>query len=346
MVITVLVVAACGGSGSGAAETPLTAAPSSVPAPPTSQAVAPTTAAAVTTQPALTTTATATPPVSVSRVAGLVYRAAAAGDEESTVDVYVPDSAEGRPAVVLLHGVDQDFNGEEDTPLDALGAEIARLGATVFYFRWDTYLGWSSSSADDLSCMGAFVQAHAAEHGADPERVVIVGHSMGGNAGSNLAFRSFELTHDADCVVTGPNPQSVAFIGVGGSYGFLSRPIASQPGTFLVKGGSCNTPPRQAAASDEIAPGMTAEQAHELDGYSAIHLAADDLRVVLVIGSLDPFACTSLEVTKTFADILNDAAIDVQVVEMEGRGHEDVVNPLADAGKATLRVIQELLADL
>ena len=91
---------------------------------------------------------------------------------------------------------------------------------------------------------------------------------------------------------------------------------------------------------------MTAEQAHELDGYSAIHLAADDLRVVLVVGSLDPFACTSLEVTKSFADVLSDAAFDVQVVEMEGRGHEDVVNPLADAGKTTLRVIEELLADL
>jgi acetyl esterase/lipase len=279
-------------------------------------------------------------------VAGLQYREAVGDGEASTVDVYVPDSAEGRPAVVLLHGIDQNIDGKPDTPLDTFAQEIARLGATVFYFDWDTYLGWSSRTADDLSCVGTFVQAHAAEYGADPERVVIVGHSMGGNAGSNLAFRSFELTHDADCGAIGPNPRSVAFVGIGGSYGFLSRPVASQPGTFLVKGGSCNTPTREALASDEIAPGLTAEQGHELDGYSSVHLAPADLRVLLVIGSLDPFACTSLEVTNSFADVLRVAGIDVEVVEMEGRGHDDVVSPFAEAGKETLRAIAGLLGDL
>jgi pimeloyl-ACP methyl ester carboxylesterase len=130
-----------------------------------------------------TTTATAWGTV----VTGVVYRDPAATDsacEASTVDVFVPDTFTGRPAVVLLHGIDRNGDGVEGTPLDAFGEEIARLGATVFRFGWQTSDGWSSLSADDLSCMGPFVQARAVEYGADPDKVVIVGFSMGGEAAS------------------------------------------------------------------------------------------------------------------------------------------------------------------
>jgi hypothetical protein len=76
--------------------------------------------------------------------------------------------------------------------LGPLAQEIAELGSTVFYFGWHT-LGLSADSVADLSCVGPFVAARAAELGADPDNVIVVGHSMGAETGSMLAFSSFDL---------------------------------------------------------------------------------------------------------------------------------------------------------
>ena len=314
----------------------------------TTQTVA-TTTTTPTTQPPPSTTTTVRPKVSVERVRSLPYREASGDDEVSTVDVFVPEGPDGRPAVALLHGVDADSDGTLETPLDLFAVELARLGATVFYFDWDTSsgpVGWSSRSADDLSCVGSFIAAHAAEYGADPDKVVIVGHSMGGPAGSNLAFRSFAIDADADCVATSPSPRAAAFVGIGGAYGGLALPVESELGSFLAFHISCNTPPREVTASEEVAPGLTAEQGYELDGYSSAELAEGDLRVVLVIGTLDPWRCTGPESTRAFADALSAAGIDAQVVELEGGGHEDVVQPYTLAGSLTLEVLSELFDDL
>jgi acetyl esterase/lipase len=247
--------------------------------------------------------------------------------------------------VVLLHGIDRDGDGVEGTPLDAFGEEIARLGATVFRFGWQTSGGWSSLSADDLSCMGPFVQARAVEYGADPDKVVIVGFSMGGEAASNLAFRSFQLSTDAICTEIGPNPRAAAFVGIGGSYGWIARPVPSDPDTFMVPGARCNDPPREASATDEVGPGLTAEQGYELDGYSSMQLADSNLEVVLVVGSLDPWRCTGPDVTISFADALSAEGIDVEVVTVEGANHENVVDPATEHGQKTLQVIADILTN-
>jgi hypothetical protein len=59
-----------------------------------------------------------------------------------------------------------------------LGEKLAGLGSTVFSFGWQTTNGFSADSVADLSCVGPFIAARAAGLGADPNTVIVVGHSM------------------------------------------------------------------------------------------------------------------------------------------------------------------------
>lgn len=281
-------------------------------------------------------------------VRALPYRkpSTESGTRPSYVDVYVPEEGEGsRPAVVLLHGWGEFGGTTEFTPLTALAEEIARLGATVFYFKWNTNGGWSGASGDDLACIGPFVAARSTEFGARAEDVVVVGHSMGAEAGSNLAFRSFDLPSKGDCTETGSAPIPRAFLGIGGSYGWLARPVASNPGSFLVIGG-CYSDWREADASDEVAPGLTAQQAYELDGYSSVDLAPEELRATILVGSLDIDVCTNPEVSRSFAEALQTAGMQADLVEVEGADHYNVLRPREEAGKNTLKIMESILTDL
>ena len=233
----------------------------------------------------------------------------------------------------------------ELTPLTLPAEEIARLGATVLYFKWNTSAGWSAASGDDLPCMGSFVAARSAEFGTRSDRVVIVGHSMGAEAGVNLALRSFDLPTKGDCTEAGSQRTTRAFLGIGGSYGGIGKPVDSDPESFLVTT-NCEAEPREVAASDLIKPGMTAQQGYELGSYSSMDLAPADLRVVLLVGTLDPHRCRLADITRSFAEAVETSGIDTQLVEVEGAGHYDVINPRTDAGKNTVNLIESILADL
>ena len=293
-------------------------------------------------------TTTSVPLVEVNVARGLAYREVTRDDSStirSVVDVYVPEGPHPRPAVVLLHGYGEFDSSAELTPLTGLAQEIAELGATVFYFKWHTAAGWSAASGDDLACMGSFVAARSSEFGARSDRVVVVGHSMGAEAGINLAFRSFDLPTKGDCTEAGPQPTAKAFLGVGGSYGSIGAPVDSNRESFVVTGG-CSAEPREVAASDLITPGLTARQGYELGSYSAMDLAPADLRVVLLVGTLDPNRCTAPDITRTFAEALEAEGIDAELVEVVGAGHEDVVRPRTDPGKNTVNIIASILDDL
>jgi pimeloyl-ACP methyl ester carboxylesterase len=100
------------------------------------------------------------------------------------------------------------------------------------------------------------------------------------------------------------------------------------------------------AASELIKPGLTAQQGFELGGDSSMDLAPADLRVVLLVGTLDPNPCTSPDVTRDFAEALETNGIDAQLVEVVGAGHEDVILPHTDPGRNTIDIIESILVDL
>ncbi|MEE8375420.1 MAG: alpha/beta hydrolase [Acidimicrobiia bacterium] len=295
-------------------------------------------ATTTTTQPAPTTTIDAKTKVTV--VEGEPYRQPNDGDP-STVDIYLTDTSPGRPTVVLLHGWGFPGTVGPDLDLSPLAEEIARLGSTVFYFGWDTNGGFSADSAADLSCIGGFVGARAAEYGSDPESVIVVGHSMGGETGSMLALNSFGLTPSPDCVETGKAPTPYAFLGIAGNYGMLAQPLDDDLNTFRVRAQPVDQI-REIAAGEFVKPGLTALQAYELTGYSTLPVP-NPPRMVLLVGSEDQYSVTDADITAAFAEALKAYGTDVEVVEVADANHNNVIYPDTDAGQATLQVISDIL---
>ncbi len=295
--------------------------------------------------PSATTTTQLAPPTALDAgakmtvVEGTPYRQPDDGDP-STVDIYLADTL-GRPLVVLLHGWGGTEPGVPALDLGPFAEEIARLGSNVFYFRWHTNDGFSAGSAADLSCIGGFVSARTAEYGSDPHNVLVIGHSMGGEAGSKLALSSFGLAPGADCVETGDPPSPYAFLGIGGSYGLIAKPLDDDLGMFAVRATPDHSV-REMADDEFVRPGLTALDAYALDGASALP-AANPLRMVLLVGSRDQYAVTNAGITAAFAELLKTHGTAVEVVVIPDANHEDVVDPATEAGQTTLQVISDIL---
>ncbi len=278
----------------------------------------------------------------VSIVEDVIYRESSDG-VGSTVDVFVGDGNEGGPMVVLLHGFSASGPGRPDADLRSLGEEVAGLGSAVFYFGWETTFGFSAGSVTDLSCVGPFVAARASEFGADPDKVVVVGHSMGAEAGSMLALSSFDLPPSPDCTETGQVSNPVAFLGIGGSYGMVGGPLDDDHTRFRARSFPRATF-KELDADEEVVHGLTAAQIYLLDGYSAIPPVAA-LDVVLLVGSEDQYSATNADITSAFAAALEASNTDVEAVTVEGANHEDVVDPTTEAGQATLQVMADILTN-
>jgi len=271
-----------------------------------------------------------------------MYRESTSADDAgSTVDIFVGDGNEGGPVVVLLHGRGGSISGPR-VDLGPLGQEIAKLGATVFYFGWHT-AGLSADSAADLSCVGPFVAARAAEFGADPDNVIVVGHSMGAETGSMLAFSSFDLAPSPDCTETGQASSPQAFLGIGGTYGMFGGPLDDDHTRYRSRSYPSG-PSREYDADEEVVPGVTAAQIYQLGGHRAIPPVAE-LVIVLLVGSRDQWPPTNPDITAAFADKLRANNVDVEVVTVDGANHENVVDTATDFGQETLQVIAEILAN-
>jgi acetyl esterase/lipase len=246
--------------------------------------------------------------------------------------------------VVLLHGWSSGGVGTSAVDLAPFAEEIARLGSTVFYFGWHTNGGFSADSAADLSCIGGFVSARAAEYGSSADSVVVVGHSMGGEVGSMLALSSFGLAPGADCVETGEGPTAVAFLGIGGSYGWIAQPLDDDLNTFAVHATSRSSI-REIAADEFVTAGLTAVDAYALTGHSALPSASPP-RMVLLVGGNDRIPATNVSITAAFAEALKAHGTDVEVIEVPGGNHENVMYPDTDAGQATLQAVADILNNM
>ena len=194
-----------------------------------------------------------------------------------------------------------------------------------------------------MSCVGPFVAARAAEFGADPDKVIVVGHSMGAETGSMLAFSSFDPAPSPDCTETGQASSPVAFQGIGGTYGMVGGPIDDDHTRFRSRSYPRGTF-QEYDADQDIVPGLTGAQAYQLDGYRAIPPVAE-LDIVLVVGSEDQYPATNADITATFADALEANNVDVEVVTVEGANHENIADPTTAYGQATLRAIADILAN-
>ena len=153
--------------------------------------------------PATPTTLAAIPsesaePDSVDVTANSFYRSGQM--TPAAVDVYYPTEAVGGPVVVLFHG---GFEDKTSLFYPSLAIAIAERGAVVFVPDWEAEPPLEpdalSATFDGASCAVSYALANAAEHGADPETLVLVGHSGGANGAAMAGVR--DATPIDDCAV-------------------------------------------------------------------------------------------------------------------------------------------------
>lgn len=115
----------------------------------------------------------------------------AEGHARFALDLYVPHlpSAAPRPMLVYFYGGGWG-GGEKTDPLSrTLPKDLAARGAVVAvpdYRLWPeaTYPGFLQDGAAAV----AWARAHAAEHGADPEGIFLIGHSTGATLAALLGL--------------------------------------------------------------------------------------------------------------------------------------------------------------
>ena len=132
------------------------------------------------------------------------------------LDVYQPDpTGTGRPLVIFIYGGAWSGGSKDYYPFVA--ASIAYRGAVVMVpdyrvYPQTTYPGFLQDNAKAV----AWAIAHAAQYGADPHRVFLVGHSAGAYNAAMLAMDSAWLGQ------VGLSPSDLTgVVGIAGPYDFL-----------------------------------------------------------------------------------------------------------------------------
>lgn len=127
------------------------------------------------------------------------------------LDIFAPRrSAEPRPVVVFFYGGNWDSGDRHDYAF--AGRALAGLGyVTVLPDYHHTHEQPYPAFMDDAAAALAWVRAQIADHGGDPDRIVVAGHSAG-------AYIAVTLALDARW---GAAASIRAAIGLAGPYDFL-----------------------------------------------------------------------------------------------------------------------------
>jgi acetyl esterase/lipase len=250
LALVVLLVAAC--SSAAPPATPMPVAPSQ-PAPgavpsatPSTAAASPSGAAAPSAPPAYPATSAGPFPASIA--AGLrtevdvlytdVEGCGGWGDCTVPLDILAPTATAGLPTVVLLHGGPVPFH--ERRYLDVLAAGIARRGAVVFLasYRSGATGNPVTDSIEDVTCAVRYARSVTEQYGGDPSRVVLVGHSIGGDLALSTAVNA--ETETPDCLAEGDGrPEAavaLAAVAQAGLQAMLGDASAPGPPIFMAGG--------------------------------------------------------------------------------------------------------------
>ncbi len=171
------------------------------------------------------------------------------------LDIYAPQAAHGAPVVVFIYG--GGWAAGDRGMYRFLGARLAAEGLVCMvpdYRVWPEVR--SPDFVRDAAKAVAWARAHAAEHGGDPGRLFLMGHSAGAQIAALLALNPAWLGAE------GMRPRDLrGVVGLSGPYDFLplqsarlmeifgpeeTRP-ASQPINFVTPG----APPMLLATGDD-----------------------------------------------------------------------------------------------
>ena len=68
--------------------------------------------------------------------------------------------------------------------------------------------------------------------------------------------------------------------------------------------------------------------------------------MVLLVGGNDQYPATNVSINAAFAEALQAHGTDVEVVEVPGANHENVMYPDTDAGQATLQTVSDIFNNM
>ena len=183
---------------------------------------------------------------------------------------------------------------------------VAAMGIPVLNASWLADPKRLGESVADAVCAVAYAYQNASSWGADPDRIIVMGHSGGGQVGmlAGLAPEAFPECERAS------EAHVWAYIGLAGD------PASAAPGGNLR---------RFLVGSPELLKRM--------DSYNYIG-GNPGLIVKFVHGTSD--ATVPIELTGAFHDALISAGYDSELIPINGAGHADPANPTRNAGLAAL----------
>jgi pimeloyl-ACP methyl ester carboxylesterase len=179
--------------------------------------------------------------------------------------------------------------------------------------------GWPGTF-DDVAAGAAHLRTLAQAHPLDLDRVVLAGHSAGGQLALYLA---------AQRPVSAEAPAPLRVRGVVGLAAIVDLR------DYAAGAGSCNQSvvPLLGGTPDDVPARYAAT--------SPIEMAPIGVPVRLVIGSLD--AIVPAASNERFAQVARGRGDDVELATIDGAGHFDPVMPRGEAGDRVVAAIRELL---
>jgi acetyl esterase/lipase len=133
-------------------------------------------------------------------------------DPRQRLDIYSPPHAVNRPVVIFWYGGSWTMGSKADYRF--VGTTLAEHGfvAVVADYRLYPQVAFPAFDEDGARAV-AWVEQHAQEFGGDPKRIVLMGHSAGGDTAAFLAYNHAFLRK------FGGDPQDIrGMVGLSGTY--------------------------------------------------------------------------------------------------------------------------------
>ena len=226
-----------------------------------------------------------------------------------TMDVLAPTAAGTRPIVLLVSGGPNPLVNQGYV-MDA-GFPVAVHDAVVIHAVWrqdrDQGGGWPTSF-QDIACAVGVARAIGPDYGGDPERVVLVGHSLGGWASAVVALSPKDIAPaDGACNPTSGSLRPDALVTLAGAVDLNERGLGRQEFLRGFFDGSRAQRAQRWAQSDPFA--LT--KAHSQVPVTVVHGTADT--------TVKP------AVARAFAKALRDKGVDTHLVEVPNADHLGVL---------------------
>jgi acetyl esterase/lipase len=228
-----------------------------------------------------------------------------------TMDVLAPTAPGTRPIVLLVAGGPNPL-ADQGYVMDA-GFPVAVHDAVVIQPVWrqerDQGGGWPTSF-QDIACAVGVARAVGPDYGGDPDRVILVGHSLGGWASAVVALSPTEVTPADDaCHPTSGSLRPDALVTLAGAVDLDQRGSGLPEFLRTFFDGSRAQRPQRWAQSDPFALATTKKH--------------DQIPVTVVHGTGDSTVAPA--VARDFAKALRDNGVDTHLVEVPDTDHLGVL---------------------